>query len=333
MFTLAASCTVSRRCLWIIGLLAAGCGGSSWRSLESGSGSLQLPDGPQLFWRALGTGADTVLVVPGGVGFHHGYLPEALAPLVPGRTLIFYDMRGRGRSSLVTDSTELTFDKDIEDLDALRRYFKLERTTLLGHHWGAAVAALYAARHPDRVERLLLVSPFPPHHSLMLEITFILGDSVHYARSLQLAGGRSSPDTIAARCRETWSLYFAPWRADTTTPYDRLAPAMCDAPREALARADWIRTQEQRSLGSWVWRPELNRLTVPTLVIEGSGTPAVTESSTRWAQHVPGARVLLLAPPYLFPWTGSPSQFRAAADAFLSGAYPTGAIEPPDWHP
>ncbi len=323
---------VLRRWSWVA-VLAVGCGDPSWQSLESGSGSFQVSGGPSLYWRALGSGPDTVVVLHGGVGLHHGYLLEPLAALAPGRTLIFYDMRGRGRSSAVTDSTALTFDLDIADLESLRQHFKLQRVTLIGHHWGAAVAALYAARHPDLVERLLLVSPFPAHHSLLHEITFTMGDTLHYHEALRLAAGRSSPDTVAVRCRETWSLSFSPWRTDTATPYEHLAAGMCDAPAEGLARGDWVRTQVQRSLGSWVWRPELNALAVPTLVIEGDGTPAVTESATRWAQHLPNARVVLLPPPYLFPWVGSPARFRAAADAFLAGDYPDGAVDPPDWRP
>jgi proline iminopeptidase len=305
----------------------------AWKSLETGSGMIQVADGPSLFWRALGTGGDTVVVVHGGVGLHQGYLLEPLAPLVPGRTLIFYDMRGRGRSSEVGDSSALTFDNDIADLESVRAHFKLERMTLVGHHWGAAVAALYAARHPGLVRRMLLLSPFPVHNSLLYEFTFLRGDSAHYARTLQLAG--LGPAGIPAwnGCRRSWSLFFAPWRTDTLTPYERLARGMCDAPSQRLERAAWIRTQEQHSLGKWSWRIELNALTTPALVIEGAGTPVVAEAATRWAQHLPDARVLLLPPPYLFPWVGAPERFTAAADSFLRGRVPSAAVKPPPWQP
>lgn len=314
-------------------VLVLGCG-SRWKSLESDSGMVPVPGaGPALFWRALGNGPDTVVVLHGGVGLHHNYLLAPLAPLVPGRTLLFYDMRGRGRSTAVTDSSALSFENDIADLEAVRAHFKLGPMTLIGHHWGAAVAALYAARHPDMVRRLLLVSPFPVHHSVLYEFTFLPGDSAHYARTLGVAGLGPGGPPAEAGCREAWSLFFSPWRTDTLTPYDRMAGSMCDAPPERLAQAAWIRNQEQRSLGKWAWRLELNTLTVPTLVIEGDGSSVVAEASTRWAQHLRYARVLLVPPPYLFPWIGDPERFRAAADAFLRGSFPAAARPPPPWSP
>lgn len=89
------------------------------------------------------------------------YLAADLEPLAARRTLLFYDQRGAGRSTLVTDSTSLDAQRFAEDLEALRAHFGMPRLTLLGHSWGAGVAALYAARHPERVGRLLIVDAIP----------------------------------------------------------------------------------------------------------------------------------------------------------------------------
>jgi pimeloyl-ACP methyl ester carboxylesterase len=45
-----------------------------------------------------------------------------------------------------------------EDLEALRAHFGLGRLTILGHSWGAAVAALYASRFPDNVGQPIIVA-------------------------------------------------------------------------------------------------------------------------------------------------------------------------------
>jgi proline iminopeptidase len=82
------------------------------------------------------------------------YFAKDLTPLAATHTLLFYDQRGAGRSSLVTDSAALDGQRFAEDLESVRKHFGLARVTLLGHSWGAGVAALYSSRYPDRIARL-----------------------------------------------------------------------------------------------------------------------------------------------------------------------------------
>jgi proline iminopeptidase len=313
-------------------LLAAGtltgCSDSDWLSLQSDSGFIKSAAGPRIFWRTLGSGPDTVVVLHGGVGLHHRYLLGALAPLVPHRTLIFYDMRGRGESDAVLDSTLFALDADVADLDAVRRHFGLERVKLIGHHWGGAVAAIFASRNPGVVDRMMLISPFPVHYSLMYAFTLMPGDTARYSHALSLAGHRSDPDSVSRRCADTWTLFFAPWRTDVRTPYDKLGATICDAPADRLARADFIRNETQRSIGMWAWREQLRGVNTPALIVEGNGDSLVVQAATRWAQHLANARVLLLPRPYLFPWAAAPAHFRRTASVFLDGSFPPGAVKP-----
>src|SRR5262245_33707918 len=111
----------TRRLLLLPTLLAGACLASG----TPGEGRLHLPWG-SLYYRVLGAGPDTVVVLHGGPGFHHGYLVPALQPLAERHTLIFYDQRGRGRSDWPADSTQLpTADLDVADLEALRAHFRL----------------------------------------------------------------------------------------------------------------------------------------------------------------------------------------------------------------
>lgn len=53
--------------------------------------------------------------------------------------------------------------------------------TLVGLSWGSGLAALYAAQYPDRVSRMILVSPMPITQSLMAQrceqINALLGEA------------------------------------------------------------------------------------------------------------------------------------------------------------
>jgi pimeloyl-ACP methyl ester carboxylesterase len=71
-----------------------------------------------------------------------------IAPLAPG----------------FTNLDEIHDIDDVHDLalhyDAIFDALKLDRITLIGHSFGAMIAAEYAAHYPRRVEKLALLSPF-----------------------------------------------------------------------------------------------------------------------------------------------------------------------------
>jgi pimeloyl-ACP methyl ester carboxylesterase len=68
--------------------------------------------------------------------------------------LIRYDVRGGGMSD--RDIPPAAFEDFVDDLETVVDQVGLDRFPLLGISQGAAVAITYAARHPDRVTRLVL---------------------------------------------------------------------------------------------------------------------------------------------------------------------------------
>src|SRR5437667_7349 len=116
-------------------------------------------DGVRLFTRRAGDGPQ-VVVLHGGPGAHHDYLLPQYDLLARGRTLLYYDQRGGGRSPVGRD-TPVGWREHVADLEALRRHWSIDRLTLLGYSWGVLLAVLYWLEHPERVDRLALVSPAP----------------------------------------------------------------------------------------------------------------------------------------------------------------------------
>jgi hypothetical protein len=99
--------------------------------VESTQGYVLTDDGVRLFFETVGTGAQRV-VIPNGF-----YLVDDFKPLADGRTLIFYDVRKRGRSEAVTDLSKLArgIHNDVDDLEAVRRHFGLDKLNLIGHSY------------------------------------------------------------------------------------------------------------------------------------------------------------------------------------------------------
>ena len=73
-----------------------------------------------------------------------------------------YDQVGRGRSSRLDDPRGYTLERDVADLEAIRRQIGVLRVVLIGHSYGGLLAAAYAAVQPEHVDRMVLTSPEDP---------------------------------------------------------------------------------------------------------------------------------------------------------------------------
>lgn len=82
-------------------LLIFGCLSASEVPIE---GYLAGADDTRLFYRVMGTGPDTVVVVHGGPGAGMNAVLPDLGPLARKRTVVYFDQRGGDRSELPVDT-------------------------------------------------------------------------------------------------------------------------------------------------------------------------------------------------------------------------------------
>ncbi|MFJ4835916.1 alpha/beta fold hydrolase [Streptomyces sp. NPDC088747] len=115
------------------------------------------PDGTELTYHVFGDGSP-VVCLPGGPMQASVYLGD-LGGLSAHRKLVMPDLRGTGQSQTPTDPSSYRCDRLVDDVEALREQLGLDRMDLLAHSGGTNLAALYAARHPERVSRLALITP------------------------------------------------------------------------------------------------------------------------------------------------------------------------------
>ncbi|MCX7646332.1 MAG: alpha/beta hydrolase [Rhodobacteraceae bacterium] len=174
---------------------------------------------------------------------------EGLAPLLAakGWRCLAYDLHGRGFSAAVPGRQDADFF--LRQLRGLLDHQGLGGpVTLVGYSMGGAIATAFAARHPDRVARLVLVAPAGLGHRLsrlerLVERTPLLGDwlmlvfgGINLRANLRrLLGARSSvPDIAARQIAETRARGFLPavlssqrhmLAADQSGPHRRIAAA------------------------------------------------------------------------------------------------------------
>lgn len=294
-------------------------------------GYVDASDGVRLRFQRLGDAADPLIVLHGGPGLTLDYLADDLAPLARKRSVVFYDQRGAGRSTLVADPAALDAERFADDLEAVRRHFGLERVTLVGHSWGAGVAALYAMRHPDRVSRMVLIGPMPLRRSELDRSFAEIRSSRSPDEAARLLAARDAvradPGNAGA-CREFYSLWFRPFFAD---PADmtRTRGDFCAGSPDALRNAGLaVGRNTMASLGDFDWRDSLERVSSPVLVLHGSQDPIPVSAAREWAAAFPNGRLLLLEGVGHFPYVEAPEAFFPAVDAFLSGGWPEEAQSP-----
>jgi len=99
-----------------------------------------------------------VVVVHGGPGGNYGYLLN-LHQLEDDYFVVFYDQRGAGLSPRV-DASELSLESSIADLHRIvSHYGQGEPVYLVGHSWGAMLAAGYIGEHSEFVDKVVLAEP------------------------------------------------------------------------------------------------------------------------------------------------------------------------------
>ncbi len=316
-----------------LALLCAVCAGPSpTLAGEAGpaarEGYVDAGDGVKVFYRLVGRGRDTVIVLHGGPGFSMSYLAADLEPLAAHHTLLFYDQRGAGRSTLVADSAALDARRFAEDLEAVRARFGLRRLTLLAHSWGAAVAALYAGQYPERIGRLLIVDGIPPTRALQLQGLQRLDarrDSVTRQRLQQARAERLARPGDAAACRAFFDLWIPASYGDTAAARRHHCDFCADSPEALANKLASVDRFTMPSLGDWDWRPALHQVRAPALVLHGTADYVPLESAREWTAALPNGRLLPIEGSGHFPYLEAPRPFFIAADAFLQGRWPVAA--------
>jgi pimeloyl-ACP methyl ester carboxylesterase len=246
------------------------------------------------------------LQAPGGdppVLYVHGVpdSAELWTPFLERTGGIAVDLPGFGRSEPMR-GYDFSLTAHADTLDRFLRGLDLGPVHLFGNSMGGSIAMLYAARHPEQVRSLTLISPAVPD---LRPSPRRLSDPRLPLLFLPVVGPRVRRALAAMPPRERAMQLIRLCFADPSQiPENRLA----EAEREAAERAamKWASTALTMSAAglfrAWLvpkarslWRMA-PRLTMPTLVVWGTDDRLVTvRKAPRLATLLPHARLLVLA--------------------------------------
>ncbi len=202
-------------------------------------------------------------VIHGGPGGDHSGFKPGMGPLAERMQLVYFDHRGQGRSAR-GDVSRYTLDENVEDMEALRVHLGLGPIVSIGTSYGGMVAMAHAARYPDSVSHLVLI------------VT-----AAHFgfnARARQIVAERGTPEQVEV-CRQLWAGELTD-EAKLRHYYDLMGPMYSttfDAAAAAKGRDRGILSPDAINMAfkpggflqTYDLRPELARITAPTLICAG----------------------------------------------------------------
>lgn len=186
-------------------------------------------------------------------------------------------------------------------------------------------------RHPQRVQRLVIVGGIPLRHS-ELQRTFqqiAAGRSEAELEQLKSAGQAWRVDRgNADACRAYYGIWYRPFYGDPAAIGRTKGDFCAGTPAALKNKIDGVDRHTVASLGEYDWRLPLRAVSAPTLVLHGTLDVISVDSAREWAAALGNARLLLLQGVGHFPYLEAPEAFFSAVDAFVQGHWPPESQEP-----
>lgn len=270
-------------------------------------------DGTRICCLTAGEGGSPVVLLHGG-GVDSARLSwgQTIDPLAEGHQVFAPDLPGYGQS----DKPDVLYSLDYyaQWLSELLDNLQLEQVSLVGLSLGGGIALNFTLQHPQRVSRLVLVSPYGimPRlawqrlsylyvHSPINEWSlWTLRQSRQMVRWTLLAGLISSPERLS----------------------DELVEEVYQAAREPDAGKAFASFQRHEVGWNGLRTDFTNRLseiTIPTLFIQGEKDTAVPLKYAQQAiERMRNARLLVLSECKHWPQRDKTDEFNQAVASFLN---------------
>ena len=271
------------------------------------------PDGLTLSYERRGTGP-LLVCHPGGPGGSAAEF-EDFAGLDDRFELVLFSPRGSHGSDPADDYSLASY---VADVEALRSHLSVEQLDLLGFSHGGCVAMAYAAAHPARIRRLLLVDTLAvwgdEAEAEMKRMIEARGGEPWFAEALQAieeeqAGEFGSVDDLIANLQRQIPLYFHRWEGNEQTGRELAAD---------FAEAKPLHHFNTVEFPTLDLRDELRAIKASTLVVVGDDDficgPACADAIVR---ELSNAQLVTIRDSGHPVYLEQPEAFRAALTDFL----------------
>ena len=195
------------------------------------------------------------------------------------RSLIRYDARGNGLSDWEVE--DFSLDRQVSDLEAVIAAAALDRFPLLGISQGCAISAEFAARHPEKVTKLVLIGGYARGWNRM-GVSGLVRQTEAIITLVGMGWGRDNP-----AFRQMFTSMFMPDAPPENQSWFNELQRMTTTARNAVKLL--------RANGDVDMTDRLKEVRAPTLVLHARHDMRVPfDSGRELAGGIPGARFVSL---------------------------------------
>jgi pimeloyl-ACP methyl ester carboxylesterase len=258
----------------------------------------------------IGEGADTMLFVH-GLGANWQTWLENLPYFARTHRCVSLDLPGFGQSEMPGEEISMSLYADV--LDELCGELGINQATVLGNSMGGFVSTELAIRHPQRVARLVLVSP-----AILWQELRRARPLMTLARVSELTVGRllagDAPRAVVRRPRPPAAAIamggiYAPQRLSRELQHELIL---------TIKRTDGF-LPALLAFGDYPVREELPKIACPTLIVWGAEDRLVSvRDAHALAELIPDSQVEVFERTGHVAMLERPGQFHEAVDAFIA---------------
>jgi proline iminopeptidase len=287
-------------------------------AIKPGEGFVHV-NGGKIWYRVIGQGNKTpLLMLHGGPGYPSYYL-NPLVPLGNDRPVIMFDQLGCGRSDRINDTTLMTIDHHIQQIDQLLSALNVKEFYLYGHSWGTMLGTDYYLKNSNRIKGLILSSP-------CLDAEIWVRDSDALISTL--------PDSIQVILRndvrgvkQDSSMRSLAIRIYADNFYTRKLPRSKDVEASeaqighSVYEYMWGLTEFSATgtLKSYDRTADLDKIKVPTLYLAGEFDVATPKTVRYYQSLTPGAKLKIIGNAGHMTMHDNPTEDLRAISEFLAG--------------
>lgn len=269
------------------------CSQPDTKKLGTGEGYVEV-DGGKVWYEVVGNGDKLPVLLlhggPGGTSF--GF--EPLNEMGYDGPLIFMDQLGSGRSTAISDTSLMTVEKYVDQVEKVRKHLELDDFILYGSSWGTMLGIAYYAEYPEAVKGIIFSSP-------LFSTDMWIADADTLIATL--------PDSVqqVIRYHEEMGEFDNPDYQEAVTLYYSLYVRRKESPKVDRSH---MNLSSGKEIYSYMWGPseftstgtlrsfdrlnDLGKITVPVLLFTGEYDEARPNTVAYYASLIPDARFVTI---------------------------------------
>ncbi|WKK67515.1 proline iminopeptidase-family hydrolase [Lutimonas zeaxanthinifaciens] len=300
----------------LISIFILGCQPNS--KLTQGEGFIDVTGG-KVWYKIVGEGDNTpLLLLHGGPGFTSYYL-NPMADLAKDRPVIFFDQLGCGRSDREIDTTLMTVEAYVEQVEQLRKTLGLKEFYLYGHSWGTMLGIDYYLSYPDHVKAMIFASPALSVSKWSKDADVLvstLPDSIQTDIKTSVENNTFDTPSYEHAITVFYQRYVArklPWDANMDSTF---AGANLNVYNYMWGPSEFTATG---TLKNYERADKLPEIKVPTLYVCGEYDEARPETVQYFQSLTPGSKMAVIEDAAHVTMHDNPEQNNMVIEGFLKG--------------